>query len=69
MSNSLRRDPMDCRSQAPLSMGFSRQGYWNGLPWIKCKSHVSYIGRQDLDHECHLRSPDEATGALVMIIK
>ena len=19
--------------QAPLSMGFSRQGYWSGLPW------------------------------------
>ena len=24
-------DPMDC-SQAPLSMGFSRQEYWSGLP-------------------------------------
>ena len=23
-------DPMDC--QTPLSMGFSRQEYWNGLP-------------------------------------
>ena len=28
------RDPMDCNAayQAPLSMGFSRQEYWNGLP-------------------------------------
>ena len=27
-------DPMDCTAcQAPLSMGFSRQGYWNGLPF------------------------------------
>ena len=25
--------PMDCSShQAPLSLGFSRQGYWSGLP-------------------------------------
>ena len=25
-------DPMDCSLQAPLSMGFSRQEYWRGLP-------------------------------------
>ena len=26
-------DPLDCVAhQAPLSMGFSRQGYWSGLP-------------------------------------
>ena len=25
-------DPMDCSHQTPLSMGFSRQGYWSGLP-------------------------------------
>ena len=25
-------DPMDCRVQEPLSMGFSRQEYWSGLP-------------------------------------
>ena len=24
---------MDCNLQAPLSMGFSRQEYWNGLPF------------------------------------
>ena len=24
--------PMDCSPQAPLSMGFSRQEYWSGLP-------------------------------------
>ena len=23
---------MDCRLQAPLSVGFSRQEYWSGLP-------------------------------------
>ena len=27
-------DPMDCIAcQAPLSMGFSGQEYWSGLPW------------------------------------
>ena len=30
VSDSLR--PMDCSPQAPLSMGFSRQEYWSGLP-------------------------------------
>ena len=27
------RDPMDCAHQAPLSMGFSKQEYWTGLPF------------------------------------
>ena len=26
-------DPMDCRYQAPPSMGFSRQECWSGLPF------------------------------------
>ena len=26
-------DPMDCSRQAPLSMGFSSQEYWRGLPF------------------------------------
>ena len=26
-------DLMDCSHQAPLSMGFSRQEYWSGLPF------------------------------------
>ena len=25
-------DPMDCSPPAPLSMGFSRQEYWSGVP-------------------------------------
>ena len=38
--------------QAPLSMGFSRQEYWSGLPCpgIEPVSFVSCIGRQILDH-------------------
>ena len=44
-------DPMDLARQAPLSMGFSRQEYWSGLPcppsgdlsdpWIKPVSSVA----------------------------
>ena len=26
-------DPVDCGHQTPLSMEFSRQAYWNGLPF------------------------------------
>ena len=26
-------DPVDCSLSAPLSMGFSRQEYWSGLPF------------------------------------
>ena len=26
-------NPLDCSHQAPLSMGFSRQEYWSGLPF------------------------------------
>ena len=56
--------------QAPLSMGFSRQEYWRGLPFpppgappkpgIKPASpYISCIGRQVLYHlvKCHLGSP------------
>ena len=32
MSDSL--DPMDLARQVPLSMGFSRQEYWSGLPCL-----------------------------------
>ena len=27
-------DPKDCSHQAPLSMGFSSQEYWSGLPFL-----------------------------------
>ena len=26
-------DPMDCNPPVPLSMGFSRQEFWSGLPY------------------------------------
>ena len=26
-------DPMDCSPPGPLSMGFSREEYWSGLPF------------------------------------
>ena len=52
-------DPMDCVAhQPPLSMEFSRQEYWSGLPFISrvsswprgqmCFSCVSFIGRHTL---------------------
>ena len=53
--------------QACMSMGFSRQEYWSGLPFpspgdlpdqgFKPPSHVSCIGRRVLYHQCHLGSP------------
>ena len=33
LSHSQLCDPMDYSPQAPLSMGFPRQEYWNGLPF------------------------------------
>ena len=51
-------DPVDCSPPAPLSMGFSKQEYWSGLPFPPPgdppnRTHVSYIsciGRQVLYH-------------------
>ena len=52
--------------QAPLSMEFSRQEYWNELPCsppdlpapgIKPISYMSYFGRLVLYHQHHLTSP------------
>ena len=31
------RDPIDCAHQTPLSMGFSRQEYWSGLPCLPAR--------------------------------
>ena len=54
-------------SQAPLSMGFSRQEYWSGLPCpppgylsspgMELNSYISCIDRWVLYHLCHLGSP------------
>ena len=54
-------NPLDRSRQAPLSMGFSRQEYWSGLPFpspggladpgIKPTSLMStFIGRRVLYH-------------------
>ena len=54
--------------KAPLSIQFSRQEYWSGLPFSPpgalpnpgiepMVSPVSCIGRQILYHESHLRNP------------
>ena len=59
--------PWTAALQAPLSMAFSRQEYWSGLPFpspgnlpnlgIKPLSLVSCTDRQVLYHLCHLGSP------------
>ena len=36
-------DPMGCIHQAPLSMAFSRQEYWSGLPFPSPFSFVSQL--------------------------
>ena len=64
----LLRPPWTVACQAPLSMGFSRQEDWSGLPCpslgdlpgpgIESTSHVSCSSRQVLYHSCHLGSPD-----------
>ena len=53
--------------QAPMSMGFSRQEYWSGLPCLppgdlpnpgtEPRSHASFIGRWVLHNYHHLGSP------------
>ena len=68
-------DPVAVVHQAPLSMGFSRQDYWSGLPCpppvhlpdagIEPTSlYVSCIGRWVLYHEHHLGNPINSTVAL-----
>ena len=58
--------PWTVAHQAPLSMRFSRQEYWSGLPssggssWPRDQAWVSYVsctGRQVLYHWHHLGSP------------
>ena len=63
-----RCDPVDCSPPDSMSMGFSRQEYWNGLPCpppgdlpdpgIKPASLVSCIGRCVVYHQRHLRCPE-----------
>ena len=54
-------DPWTVAHQAPLSMGFPRQEYWSGLPWLPpgdlprprdrtCTPYVSCTGRRVLYH-------------------
>ena len=64
--------------QASLSLGFTGQQYWSGLPFpspgdlsnlgIKSVAHVSCPGRQVLYHCCHLGSSYEVWGYTVQPI-
>ena len=61
-------DPMDCSPPAPLSVGFSRQEYWSGLPFpsppvmwylaIKTGAMERGVGKywQELSMSPHLRN-------------
>ena len=55
--------PWTVAHQAPLSMKFSRQKYWSGLPWPSCPqnwtrvSYVSCTGSWVLYQSRHLGSP------------
>ena len=37
--------PLDCSPQAPLSMGFPKQGYWSDLPFPSPRGHYIYESR------------------------
>ena len=41
-------DPMDCSHQAPLSMGFSEQEYWNG-----CHFLLHWLGNEEPQKPCY----------------
>ena len=44
-------DPMDCSHQAPLSMGFSQQGYWSGLPFPS-PGDLHMVSRSNYSNSC-----------------
>ena len=57
-------DPMTAAHRAPPSMGFSRQEYWNGVPFpspcwklagYKAKTHLRRSGGGRCGHGCPLR--------------
>ena len=66
-------NPMDCRHQAPLSMGFSRQEYWSGLSCppgdlpdpgiepVSLASPVFQVGSLQLSHQGSSGKDGEAT--------
>ena len=53
---------MDCTHKAPLSMGFSRQGYWSELP---CPA-LGNLPNREIKPAC-LTSPAPAAGTLPLV--
>ena len=43
-------NPIDCAHQAPLSMGFSRQEHWSGLPFPSPKGTIERKKVKSLSH-------------------
>ena len=64
--------------QVPLSVGFSRQGYWSGLSFPSSRAYwprdririscVSCTGRRVLYHERHLGSPSSVCWVFLFLI-
>ena len=65
--------------QAPLSVEFSKQAYWSGLPCPPPRgllrprdrtrvSYVSCIGRRVLYHQHHLGSPRLSSAPILMLL-
>ena len=49
-------NPVDCRCQAPLSMGFSRQEYWSQEGWLGrgCQEkEFTHIGKKNTGADGH----------------
>ena len=56
-------DPMDCSLPRSLSLGFSRQEYWSGLPFGGSDGKTSAYNAEDLGSIPELeRSPGERNG-------
>ena len=43
-------NPMNCSHQAPLSMQFSRQEYWSGLPFLLPEIFLTQVSNPGLPH-------------------
>ena len=55
-------DPMDCSHQAPPSMEYSRQEYWNGLPFLYPGDLPTQGSNPGLLHCRQMLLPSESPG-------
>ena len=64
-------DPMSAPYQAPLTMGFSRQQYWSGIPLQSVNERKECLktqnGTRPLIHKMHfgiILAPDDSSRAI-----